>query len=177
MMIKEYIKGVTKHFRGGTGIVKRLLPELKKHRKDVFILLAMLSLIPVLVVKKPDISLITTGHGEKNKYIDKKTLLKLVSNGIDKQYVGINDRNIFSQDGKYEAEAPPKPTKTYTLVGIIRAKIIQVFLVDNLGGTYIIKQGDTLDDGTVVASVDNISVVLKNGTEEKKLKILTVEKK
>ncbi|QWR76268.1 hypothetical protein [Candidatus Magnetomonas plexicatena] len=174
MTIKEYIKALTKR---GTELVKRKIPELKKHGKDIVILLALLSLIPVLVVKKPDISLTTAGHGEKNKYIDKKSLLKLVSNGIDKQYAGINDRNIFSQDGKYEALAQQKPTKIYTLVGIIKAKLSQVFLVDNLGGTYIVKQGDTLSDGTVVAGVDNISVVLKNGTEEKRLKILTVEKK
>ncbi|MEO5355981.1 MAG: hypothetical protein H7844_01630 [Nitrospirae bacterium YQR-1] len=176
-MVKEYIKSLTKYFRGDRSAPGSRFSGLKKHRKDIVILLVLLSLMPLLAVKKPNAGYSPKGGGDNNTYIDKKTLLGMVSGGIDKQYPIINERNIFSQDGKYEPDAPPKSARTYTLVGIIRAKANQVFLVDNLGTTYVVKQGDKLEDGSEVAGVDNISVVLRNGREEKRLKILTVENK
>lgn len=94
-------------------------------------------------------------------------------------YKHIEDRNIFSQEGSYEAtkgllQIPENP---YNLVAVLRGKEKRAVFREFTGNMVSLKVGDRLIDGAVVNDIDDMSVKIKKGRETKEYRIFEVKSK
>ncbi|MBF0558436.1 MAG: hypothetical protein HQL08_06610 [Nitrospirae bacterium] len=88
-------------------------------------------------------------------------------------------RNIFEPDGNYEK---PKeliiiPEKPYNLIAVLEGKEKRAILRDYTGRTVSLKTGDKMIDGSVVISIDKVSVTAKKGKKEMEYRIFNVKNK
>jgi hypothetical protein len=95
----------------------------------------------------------------------------------------LKDRNIFSVDGKYptsgvgSAETKgPLPENPYTLIGILQGEEKKAVFREHTGSIITLTVGKKLIDDSVITRIDNLSVQVKKGKEERELRIFSVKK-
>ena len=98
----------------------------------------------------------------------------------------LRDRNIFSPDGKYAMSKPGAtgttgttgslPENPYTLIGVLQGEEKKAVFRDPTGSIVTLTLGKKLMDGSIITLINNISVKVKKGEEEKELRIFSVKK-
>lgn len=111
---------------------------------------------------------------------DKGPVSALFSRG-DVSHMGLNDRNIFSADGRYaQISAQGKkevPETAYTLLGVIHGKEKKAVFREYTGAVVSFGRGAGMIDGSVITDIGSLSVKVKKGKAEKEYRILDVRKK
>ncbi|MBF0320798.1 MAG: hypothetical protein HQL01_13450 [Nitrospirae bacterium] len=149
--------------------------RIKRHARDIIIILLFAAAIPLMIVKNPEISYTVKAKDMESIQNNKKRTLALIIDTYKRDYNEVFKKNIFMADGKY----PPDPLqksevkKTYKLVGVLTSVAV---LVDNEGQYYYKKEGEPLPGDTVITKVARTTVTLKNQEGEIQLKIFSVKK-
>lgn len=150
---------------------------IKKYRIDLFCAALSVVSIPLLVVNKPVINY--SEEISKIELLETGGQEKIVENiSYDKSdYKNIETRNIFSPNGSYgSAEGKEILTeKPYRLIGVFISGQKRAVFMKDTGDIIILNAGDKLEDGSVVYSIENLSVKLKKNDNVVEYRIFKLE--
>ena len=92
-----------------------------------------------------------------NKIIENISYDKLVYNNLEA-------RNIFSPNGSYRSTAGKEllSAEPYRFIGVfVSSKQKKAVFIKDTGDVIVLNAGDKIEDGSVVSSIENMSVTLE----------------
>lgn len=158
-----------------------LLAGFRRYKFDALIVAIIVSVMPVVVARYGRIPVTegkVTASGSTGQAAEDKVSLMALLRQQGRQYENISVRNIFSADGKYapEVAAVAVPAKSYRLVGVLNTGVVRAVLMDETDALYILKEKDKLGNSGELSAIRGLSVVLKDDSGEKELKVFDVKR-
>lgn len=87
----------------------------------------------------------------------------------------IKARNIFAANGAYtDSDNKPIPENPYTLIGVIQGKETKAIFRDYTGSIVTGTAGQKMRDGFIIIEIDDASVKLRKGKEEREMKAFAI---
>ncbi|MBF0337029.1 MAG: hypothetical protein HQL05_04285 [Nitrospirae bacterium] len=155
-----------------------LLVSFRRYKFDALIVVIIVSVMPVVVARYGRIPVTEGKVTASSQAVEDKVSLMALLRQQGRQYEHISVRNIFSADGKYapEVAAAPVPAKSYRLVGVLNTGVVRAVLMDETNALYILKEKDKLGNSGELSAIRGLSVVLKDDSGEKELKVFDVKR-
>ena len=91
----------------------------------------------------------------------------MLKKGNEKKIFNVYGASLSSESG--QGDKKNFSDRTFLLVGILEGADKKAIFKDNAGNFTILETGRSLPDGSVIAHIDSISVILRNGKDKKDL--------
>ena len=150
---------------------------MKKYITDFLFAALLLVIFPLFVVGRPDINYNVVTSIVETLEVETHEDLSVSKVKNKRKYSNIKERNIFSPDGSYKTIEGKKKSdyEAYRFIGVVISGQKRAVFIKENGNIVSLKTGDKLEDGSVISSIENLSVKLKKNDKVVEYRIFKLE--